>query len=354
MSANNNCRGIMGTPNISPIGNTPSHRLEECCTPFQREGNGALSIKEKICNFVRKIFATLWHLPARYCGEKPLAGYSYQMQKQLSPEELKPYMLPAFFAAFIHGTDGEWIPWGWDVIKPQALEVADENIEARDLCFFDPESGLKVAIIAKGQEAFVVFGGAGSGFSEFPDNPTRQKKRLLLDHTSVLLNLLGTVPYTYRQAETFFARLKEHPVLQGKTITLTGQCYGGSLASYVALKHNLPAVCFNALALGAGLQQDIGNAALKQADKYVTHIIAKGDPVSDAPITLLDSCVGKVGIRTPGNFGIKFSIPSAYKTGAETHSFILGSILHHLGYGKRAKPWTVFPDDPRRALHEPL
>ena len=95
--------------------------------------------------------------------------------------------------------------------------------------------------------------------------------------------------------------------------------------------------------IGAGFQFKLGSKALSEADSYVKHLVIKGDFVSDtSPVP--DVILSGLGIRTPGNFGEKYRILSAYKESDKTHNFVLGSMMQHLGYDKRAKPKDVFKD----------
>jgi hypothetical protein len=44
-----------------------------------------------------------------------------------------------------------------------------------------------------------------------------------------------------------------------------------------------------------------------------------------------------IGIKTPGFFGKRFTIPSAYTKRHEIHTYFLGSAFQHLGLDKRTK-----------------
>jgi len=91
--------------------------------------------------------------------------------------------------------------------------------------------------------------------------------------------------------------------------------------------------------LGAGLQYDIGTSALNCADEFITHISAKGDFVSDLyKVHFVDFILQMALLRSPGNFGKRFTIPTAYKKSIETHEYPFGSLMKFLGKDIRTRP----------------
>lgn len=271
-------------------------------------------------------------------------GYHYGYEKKLTKEELIPFFPYVAAAAVTWSDESEWIkPFGYQLMNPKSFKIEHERIDAKKKAFYDPKTGLKVVVMEKGNDVIVAFGAIGAHRSIIGEKTKEDKKLNLYQHTNVVTNLLGIVPDRFRLAERFFAQLKEHHSLKGKKITLAGQCYGGTVAQYLALKNRFPASCFNCLPMGAGLQYKLGNKALREADKYVKHLVIRRDFVSDtSPIP--DVILSGLGLRTPGNFGKKYRIPSAYKEGDKRHNFVLGSMMHHLGYSERAKPMEVFKD----------
>ena len=155
--------------------------------------------------------------------------------------------------------------------------------------------------------------------------------------------MIGIHPNILEQAGEFVKELRAHPYFEGKKLVLAGQCHGAAIASYAALKNELPAVCFNSFILGAGSQYAIGKQKLSLADKYITHIACKGNFSTDFSLMrrTAERIADAIGIRTSGHFGRKFVIPAAYKTKNDIHTYVLGSVMAHLGYDKWAKPANI-------------
>ena len=293
---------------------------------------------------MRLPFAAIQHargkLHPRTVKEELLGtGYHRYAQKVLNKEELQPFFKYGCAAAFVHKTKEEWIsPFGHTILGRHSftqtqLDSLPPALEARSNCLFNPQSLLKMALLQKDGELIVAFGAKGSYESEGVQDSGL---------TNVLLsgaaNLAGIKPAIYKEAEEAVAWIKMQPEFKDKKITLCGQCFGGSLASYCALKQNLKAVAMNPFPLGAGLQQDISKQALDNADQHVTNICVKGDLYSDRMLyDAIDTVVSAVGIKTPGSFGTRFAIPSAYNKSSDTHNFFLGSVMKHLGFDPRDK-----------------
>lgn len=131
------------------------------------------------------------------------------------------------------------------------------------------------------------------------------------------------------------------PKFAEASLCLAGQCWGGTLASYVGIKMKISTICINSPALGVDLQQALGQD-LHKAKEWVTHVFTKGDwTQSDPLVGFVDWTLSRFGLRTPGSFGRKFEIPSAYTSYQATHIFFLGSVMHHLGFDKRTCPHDV-------------
>ena len=81
-----------------------------------------------------------------------------------------------------------------------------------------------------------------------------------------------------RQASELTQHVKQHieelnrdlPPEKQIKLTLTGHSMGGGLASYAALRNEVPAVVFNPMRLGSGARARIGQHRLAEADKYLT------------------------------------------------------------------------------------
>lgn len=284
-------------------------------------------------------------LPLSYTEELFGKGYTRFGQKMLTREETKPYLQYAALVACIHnGEDSDWIhPLGIQRINPLTLNVSlPGSLVAHKNYFFDEQSGLKIALFQREEDTLVVFGALNSGeFHESGDVRTVVFNNLW---TSAVGNLLGSVSALYEQADSAIKILKRHCAFTS-TLILTGQCLGGSLASYVGLKQQIKTVSFNTLPLGAGLQQALGEERLRDAEEYITHISATTDRLSHLPAIagLFDAAVNFLGINTPGNFGKKYLIPTAYTAySRDTHWYFTGSLMKHLGFSERATTAAIF------------
>jgi len=271
------------------------------------------------------------------------SGYHYNRQKILTREETTPYLKFAAMTATVHSSNLEWIePFGYQVIAPQTLaenlsSPLPGQLEPKETCFFDPKSGLKIMVLEKDNNIIVVFGDADSSGGVVDDKKYKKLYRRL--NIDCAVNILGGKPKVFSQASRFVEQLKTCSLFQNKTISLCGQCLGGALASYSALQNQLSVVCLNPVPLGPGLQEEIGSESLNNAEQYINNLSATGDFVSDnPPIGWIDRMINLIGIKTAGNFGKKVAIPSAFKTGMETHCYILGSIMNYLGHNTRTKP----------------
>lgn len=339
------------------------------------------AICQKICKLVRKIFKALKNLilfPVRYIGGKDFslsgvvirapicaaskvfsenhgperalfgAGYHRSLEKTLTRDESLQFVKYAGVAGAQHTLDESWI-------KPLNLELYNVrqanfdlsslpgNIQINDKCFYDQTTGLKATISVSDNEVIVGFGALGAFRHLYNDLPDAEKKLNTdkmekIQNNSIYKNMAGFKPKHYKQADALFQLIKNHPDFQNKHISLAGQCYGGSIAEYIGIKNQVSAVCFNTLAMGAGLQDAIGDKLLSHADKYVTHISVDTDFVSDNRIVpVFDRTLSLLGVRTPGNFGRRYAIPTAYTKKQETHDYMIGSLLVHLGHTNRDK-----------------
>lgn len=358
---------------MEPVKNTtettPLH------TSTQNQNNGILN---KVRSVVIEIFEFLKNLvlfPFRYIGGKdfsipgvilrfpfavitnqPLkslfgSGYHQKIEKELSSKESLQFAKYAAVSGSQDSCDQSWI-------KPMGLELYDikngnfdlksipKGIELDHDCFYDFSTGLKCTISVQGDEVIVAFGARQSLSHLQWRNPNinddermaRAAKISRIQEYAIAKNLLGSVPTVYTQADTLLQVIRSHPEFQGKKIALTGQCLGGSISQYLAIKNQIPTVCFNTLALGAGLQASLGDKLLSRADEFVTHISVATDFVSDNRyLRVFDRALTLLGIRTPGNFGKRYEIPSGYKSYDQVHTYVIGSLMKHLGYQDRDK-----------------
>ena len=319
----------------------------------------AADAAKKISQIAKKIFAfiqTLFLFPLRYFGSKtwsipgllyriasgkPISfkekGYHFEYENLSSPIEYLPH---ASMTHYAHKTEADWIaPFGYKPVHPTNLNLQDPEVESRELCFFNPQTGLKVILAEKEDKIAVIFGALSSSNHELQNNPKQNAKIQKNLQAACVFNIAGTVPAIYQEAFSFSAKLLHHSYFQNKQITFVGSSFGGSLAAFVALKHERPAVCINGLQLGAGLQQEIGDKTLEKADKYITHIFMNNDYLNDPPLlSTIDKIFSRAGIRMPGNFGKRYKISTPYKSYKQIHSFIFGSFIHNLGFHKKTLP----------------
>lgn len=290
----------------------------------------ALRIFEKIKEIV--------FFPARYFGSKHhCTGYHFKMQKELSPEEAKAFLPYAGANATVHSNDPDWL-FGHQLADYEKLPDIS-GIEKRNTNYFNPETGLKLAVYENENELIISYGALTAYRSELPNATGLSRKGYL----NCIANLAGGVPSIFNEAERITLELLKTYPHASKKVTLSGQCYGGTLASFVGIKNKIQAVCTNSFPLGAGLQKEIGRDRLDLADEYVTHISANKDSISDNRfLSVLDRIASAIGIRTPGNFGKRLVIPSAYRNSKHTHEHFMGSMMHHLGKKIRDKPREVF------------
>jgi|SRR5579872_4235449 len=301
----------------------------------------ALTIKKTTSAFF-KLILNVSLFPTRYLSSKSFnvgTGYTRNLIP-ISPQKTKEYLRFAGGSVASFANDESWVkPFGTQFLNIEDVDLTGlpGNLRAEKKCFFDPENGLKMVIVHSDAEALIIYGSLRAG-NAMLDDAEAQK---LVDRQNIILgaNLFGFKPAIFEQADALFQRVKSHPRLRGKRILFSGQCMGGCIASYVALKNQERAICFNTFPLGAGLQEDLGKNRLRQAGRLVTHISAKTDFVSDPKyLDLVDLIISSIGIRTPGNFGRRFSIPSAYNRAHDTHSYIFGSLMKHIGHNVRTRP----------------
>ncbi len=274
-------------------------------------------------------------------SEKELfsSGYHFHPEKMKTPEELKGYLGYFCNTAFVHKGDPNWAtPFGYKVISPNKLNLVN-GITSKGYGYFDKETGLKITVVEKNDQIVITFGSLGSMNSELniktdPGKALRSKMIF-----TAVKNLIGQRPSIYQKANQFLKEIRKHPNFQGKNFIVVGSCFGGAIASYVALKQRITGICTNSLPMGVGLQQNIDPETLLNAEKYVTHFTTEGDWMTGPAIKgVVDRIFNLIGLKTPGNFGKKFVIPCPYKKRKDKHNLFIGSAMHYLGYDKRTKP----------------
>lgn len=268
--------------------------------------------------------------------------YHYFFEKTIKSDELKPYLPYAAATNFVYHENPKYLLPGWAPIRSEILNIRDEDPLFKQEAYPNPISGFKASLLGKGDELVICF----APLEKRPRDDRSRWQRIsafvrgFFGGNKPIKNIVGLMsgfkPAAFEQADTFVGRIQNLPEFKDKKITLAGLCYGGIFASYVGIKRGIRTVCLNSLPLGVGLQHQISSDRLSRAGEYVTHICAKGDWVSDSPgQAILDLIINRLGFRTPGLFGRKFLVPTAYpKSRSATHGNPVGSILKHLGYNE--------------------
>ncbi len=278
--------------------------------------------------------------------------WSNNVSKLTSSDVIKgDFLVFGCLNAAVHKSDNTWSEAvNASVLNPNSFDLDGSDpildfVEMRENCFFNPTMGLKIMMFERNDQLIISFGGMGSHSSELNLNEESGLDNEL-DRMAIKTgvgNLLGITPDFYESANQLVSLLLNSKFRKNlpKEVHLTGQCLGGSLASYVALKQGLSATCLNTLPLGAGLQNNIPKERLLNADKFVTHVISRGDLLADCNIffvgfvvKIIDFVCSRIfGIKTPGNFGKVFKVQNETskfytpKKLIQVHQLVLGSMI---------------------------
>lgn len=238
-------------------------------------------------------------------------GYHYLRHVELSPESASSYLVFAAAAAATQTNKFRWMePFGYTMVEKHYHE----------------ETGLKVVIFQRGDHLLLSFGAMGSHHAEY-ENPREASAHDSQFNRAALHALTGGIPAMYDDALAFVDRILE----RYPNVTLTGQCLGASLAQYVSLMREVPCICLNSMPLGSGLQRELGQERLARAEELIQQVSTTGDFFSALPRSygIIDAFSNVTGLRTPGNFGLRYRVDSIYKKAMDTHQFILGSLFSH-------------------------
>lgn len=284
----------------------------------------------------KKIFDPTISIKSELLG----TGYHSRYQKELSSDEAKHFLPYISAAVFAFSSDPTWVePFGYKVVSLDSLELGSTKYQILGNAIVDLESGFKMSMVEKEGELVIGFGGMGSLKNTLSEDPKKLQKISYQQHFSAVKNILGFKEDIYLSAELLINRILSQPQFEGKKVRFVGQCFGGSIAQYLALKLSHKAYCFNTLQLGAGLQELVPLENLKKADDFVTHVACKGDFINESILPeIVDFIWGSFGCKTPGNFGKRFSISTPYTIASEIHNYALGSFMNLLGFDKRTKP----------------
>lgn len=279
------------------------------------------------------------------------SGYHFDNGQQLSKEETKKVLRYAAYGLVPFRYEHEkWAePFGAKVVSPKDLHLdlknIPGNIEATESAFIDKEHFFKAMVLEDENELVVTFGPLHSHWHDYSDAKIA-KDKLNRQYLSIMSNYAGGVPQSYQQADALIKELKIIAERKNKKIVVTGQSLAGSIASYVSLKNEIEGICFNSVQLGAGLQSEIGDKKLAKADQYLTQVTITGDIVSHLPgLEAVDRTLTAAGIRTPGNFGNRYTVPSAFDSMRSSHDYPIKSLMAYIGYDKDTKADQLKDED---------
>lgn len=314
---------------ISPI----SKALHTVITyPLRLLGSKNFSIPGLLFRLPQIIYSHLSHTNTQslyndlFCP----AGYHRFEKQTINQEEAKNYLPFASACATVHANNPAWVKsFGYTPVPCEQFGQIGTDLEKKEFVFFDKSTGLKVVVLKKEDEFIVVFGALGSHNSQFSKEENSNSKsiqRSVITHA--IGSLVGTRPELYKKAEKFISELTQSELCKNKKMTLCGQCLGGSVASYVSLRLEIPAICLNTFPLGPGLQRKIDTEKLQNADKWLTHVSANNDYFSDLPkfVLITDLFLSSLGLRTAGNFGKKLVVDSIFSNPFENHNCIYGAL----------------------------
>jgi hypothetical protein len=150
--------------------------------------------------------------------------------------------------------------------------------------FRDPSTGLYCELVPLTQDTNSAISTVTGYVLCFPGvGSANMHSTQLLSSVKQFLGV-GGVPTMHSQALELAKTIGDKLAAEGKTLELTGHSMGGGIANYVGLKLNLPAVCYNAAALGRACLKDIGETTLENLKKQ-THIRLEGDFATHPSVT---------------------------------------------------------------------
>jgi hypothetical protein len=175
-----------------------------------------------------------------------------------------------------------------DALPPALREVGARNVDGwargqvQAFCpntLYDPKTGFAASIsVRNGNEVVIGFSGMGSQGGGFAQG------------VRGVLNALGlTPPKNMAQASKLTQMVKAHldelnvrlPDDKKLKLSLTGFSMGGGLATYAALRNEVPATVISPMRLGLLARAKCGREAIKNAPRLVTEVAVQGDWVAD-------------------------------------------------------------------------
>jgi len=204
----------------------------------------------RIAATITQISLSIIIFPLRYIGSKTwflsfdngriqfrkTTGYHTTMEK-ISRDKLCNALRYAAACNMAHSKYTPWMePFGFTRIAPKDLNLdrtkLPNSLIAKDDCFFDKKTGLKVDLMKNNttNEVIVTYGAFTSTNSEL--NYWHQKKIMLLHQgLSVISTFFGTNSQLFDRALLLQNAIAK--AMPDKKITITGHSQGGALAQYV-------------------------------------------------------------------------------------------------------------------------
>src|SRR5271170_776186 len=135
-------------------------------------------------------------------------------------------------------------PFKLNMLSPTRMHfpISSPTLKAHEKCFFDPNLGLKIAVIEGAKEVIIAFGPAGSGNTELA--PDQRNRVYNTQRNTALFNIIGFQYDVYERAAQFVEEFSKLEAFRNKKIVIVGQSFGGSLAQYAGLKTQFKTYCF--------------------------------------------------------------------------------------------------------------
>lgn len=238
----------------------------------------------------------------------------------------------------------KWVkPFGLYLYHPNTaninLDKIDGKIEMRQDCFFDQTTALKVSICTNEKIAIIVLGNAfGSGDIEASNEEEKETfRKIQISTRDNQVIIRDFVPPIFKQTNCLINEILVHNSLKGKKIILVGHSSGATMAQFIGLKNGIETVCFNPFPIGHGLQREIGAENIELNSHKIQCISIINDFCSDLmeKIESSNERTRNLQLNFAKNFGNKYTVPSAYEGENDTHGYVLGSLMHYLGFSKR-------------------
>ncbi len=262
--------------------------------------------------------------------------YSNDIGPEINKEQTREYLRYTSFGLLSFSYDEKsWVePFNGRMLDPSQLNIDAAkirgNVVVTDKAILDRTNLFKVVLIEEGNELVAAFGSMHSHWSDF----STEEAKAFGNHQlgSIMGNFVGGSPLFYEQASDVVEQLKSIAANKNKKLVLTGQSLGGSLAAFAGTRHQVKTIAVNAVQLGAGLQQVLGEEKLVQARKYVDHITIEGEFLNLNALKVMDTVFSLIGLRTPGNFGRRFKLESFTASMKESHDYPIRSFMRKLNY----------------------